>query len=88
MNNVSVLPVIKVTIDTNIIFSTPITSHKASINGTEIPYKNRLTAKASAITERSQPNSFSNALIKTPDDEMTIPATIIEKNVMTRINKL
>ncbi len=60
----------------------------AAINGPDTPYKNILIAKASAITERSQPNSFSKGSMKTPDDDMTIPATIIEKNVITRINQL
>jgi hypothetical protein len=82
------IPISKVVIESIIIFFNPITSNNAAINGPDIPYKKRLMAKASAITDRSQPNSFSKGSMKTPDDDMTIPATIMEKNVMARINQL
>jgi hypothetical protein len=52
------------------------------------PYKNRLIANAKEITERSHPNSFSKGTINTPDDDLTIPATIIEKNAIINIIQL
>ena len=82
------IPVSKVVIETIIIFFKPITLSNAAIKGPDIPNKNILMAKASAITDRSHPNSFSKGSMKTPDDDMTIPATIMEKNVMARINQL
>lgn len=40
------------------------------------------------MMERSQPNSFSNGVKKTPEDETTIPAVRMEKNEMINITQL
>jgi hypothetical protein len=45
-------------------------------------------AKAKEMTDRSHPNSLSNGTMNTPDDDLTIPATIIEKKVMIKITQL
>lgn len=37
---------------------------------------------------RLQPNSSSKGSMKTPDEDLMIPATIIEKNVTARIIQL
>ena len=86
--SVSRVPVNNVAIEIIIIFFKPSTSIKAAIKGPDIPYKNKPTAKAREITDLSQPNSFSNGSIKTPEDDLTIPATIIEEKEMSRIIQL
>ena len=66
----------------------PKTSTKAAINGPEKPYKNKHVAKANEMTGRSQPNSTSKGSINTPDDDLTIPATIIAQNVTAKTTQL
>lgn len=88
MNKVKIRPTNKVNMDTTIIFFKPITSINAAMNGPDMPYKNKPMAKANEMTERSQPNSFSKGSINTPDDDLIIPATMMEKNEMSKITQL
>ena len=81
-------PVIKVAIDASIIFFSPNFSNKAAMNGPANPKKNKQIPKATEISGRCQPNSFSKGVKKTPEDATTIPATMMEKNVTISINQL
>jgi hypothetical protein len=58
------------------------------MNGPDNPYKRRLIAKANEMIDRSHPNSVSKGTMNTPDDDLTIPATIIEKKAMNKIIQL
>jgi hypothetical protein len=58
------------------------------MNGPDIPYRRRLIAKANEIVDLSHPNSVSKGTMNTPDDDLTIPAIIIEKKAMNKIIQL
>ncbi|GEK29953.1 hypothetical protein KZO01_02620 [Kurthia zopfii] len=66
----------------------PKISTNAAMKGPDKPYKNNPTAKASEIFALLHENSASKGSIKTPEDDRTIPATMMDINVMIKMTQL